>query len=157
MRILVKFLPLTLLVGAAALAQPPKKPNFTGTWRANFAKSNLQIKHPDSTVFTIEHREPRFVLFRTHTFDGKSDTWGIELTTDGNEVVRKEDGRTLHARLIWEGDSLVFDVALDLPEGKGHDRVKYSISKDGRTLTALESYRDPKISYKNVWIIEREK
>ncbi len=152
---LIPILPFALLV--MTFAQQPHKPNFSGTWRANFAKSKLQIKQPDNTVFTIEHREPRFVLSRTHTFEGKSDTWGITITTDGKEVVRNESGRTLHARLIWERDSLVFDVQIDLPDGKGHDRVKYSISRDGKTFTALESYRDAKNSYNNVWVFDREK
>ncbi len=146
-----------LAVFTLAMTQAPTKPDFSGTWRANFAKSKLQIQQPESTVFVLDHREPRFILSRTHTFAGKSDTWGIELITDGKETVRKESGRALHVRLTWEGDSLVFDVELDLPEGKGHDRVKYSISPDGKTFTAQESYRDPKTSYDNLWVFDRMK
>jgi len=146
-----------LAVLAAAMPQGAGKPNFSGTWRANFAKSKLQIQQPESTVFTLDHREPVFILSRTHTFAGKSDTWGIELTTDGKEIVKREAGRTIRARLAWEGHSLVFDVKLDLPEGKGHDKVKYSLSRDGKTFTAHESYRDPQHAYDNVWVFDRVK
>ena len=133
------------------------RPNFSGTWRANFAKSKLQIKRPDSTVFTIEHCEPRFKLSRTHTFEGKSDTWGIELTTDGKEVVLHEAQRTIRARLTWQGDALVFDVKLELPGGPGSDVVRYCLSRDGKTFSATERYRDAQFSYENVWIFDRTK
>jgi len=146
------FLTVVLLQGGQ-----PGKPNFTGTWRANFSKSKLQFQQPESTVFTIEHREPQFILSRTHKFAGKSDTWGIRLTTDGKEVVVKEANRTIHARLAWKGDSLVFQVKLEMADGPGTDVVKYSIFPDGNTLTAWERYRDAKHSYRNVWVFDREK
>lgn len=148
----------TLLFAFTLAAGAPRpRPNFTGTWRANFAKSKLQIKQPDNTTFTIDHREPRFKLSRTHTFEGKSDTWGIELTTDGKEVVLREAQRTIRARLIWDGDALVFDVAIEMPAGTGADKVRYSLSRDGKTFTATERYRDPQLSYENLWVFDRIK
>jgi hypothetical protein len=51
------------------------KPNFSGTWRFNPAKSALQISPPDATVFVIEHREPALRVARTHITGGKSDTF----------------------------------------------------------------------------------
>ena len=65
---------LVILLAAVPPQDARKKPNFSGTWRANFAQSKLQFAQPDSTVFTIEHREPKFSLTRTHVFEGKSDT-----------------------------------------------------------------------------------
>jgi hypothetical protein len=87
-------LPLLL---ALSFEGPPPRPDFSGTWRANWAKSKLQIEQPDSTVFTIDHRDPEFLLTRTHTFQGKSDTFSIRLSTDGTEVVVKEASHTMRA------------------------------------------------------------
>lgn len=151
------FVLLMTLLAAISPLEARKKPNFSGTWHANFAQSKLQFKQPDSTVFTIEHREPEFSLTRTHVFEGKSDTWGVRLTTDGKEVVRKEEGRTLRMRVTWEGDSLVFDVKIEKADGDGTDVVKYSVSRDGKIFTALERYRDAQNSYDNVWVFDRVK
>lgn len=146
-------LPILLLAAPPADARP--KPNFTGAWRANFARSKLQIKQPDSTEFTIDHRDPDFSLSRTHMFEGKSDTWGLRLRTDGKVVVVKEANRTLRARITWEGDALVFEVTLEMESGPGHDRVKYTISRDRRTFTAFEKYTDAQRTYENVWVFDR--
>ena len=140
---------------SAQHAKPPKL-NFTGTWKANFAKSKLQIRAPESTVFIIEHNEPRFRLSRTHVFQGQSDTWSIELTTDGKEVVRKEKERTLYCRMRWQGDALVFSVRIVLPDGEARDRVKYVLSPDGETFTAFEHYRSRTARVDNVWILEKQ-
>jgi hypothetical protein len=151
---------LTLYLLSLAIAVPQiaaTKPNFTGTWKANWSKSKLQFQQPDSTVFTIIHREPDFSLSRTHTLQGKSDTWSVSLKTDGHEVIRNENGRTLRLRLKWEGDSLVFEVKIEKPDGDGSDAVRYSLSRDGKTFTALERYRDAGRSYDNVWVFDRMK
>lgn len=153
---LVTFALNALLIGGLQSASETK-PDYTGTWKANFAKSKLQIAAPESTVFVIEHREPRFRLSRTHTFQGKSDTWGIELTTDGKEVVREEPNRTLRCRLTWEGNSLVFSVQIRTRDGEElTDRVKYVLAADGRSFTAYESYRARASKADNVWVLEKQ-
>lgn len=97
-----------LALPALARLKEPQRPNFSGVWRYNPEKSTLQIPPPTSTTLCIDHREPDFHLSRTHVFGGKSDTWSIHLTTDGKEVVLKEEDRTLHSRSYWEGNKLVF-------------------------------------------------
>ena len=48
--------------------QAPQKPNFSGTWKFNPAKSKLQIPPPDSGVFRIDSQEPPdIVQFRDDT------------------------------------------------------------------------------------------
>jgi hypothetical protein len=88
------------------------KPNFTGTWKFNPGKSVLQIPAPDSTIFIVEHMEPIFRLSRTHVVGVKSDTFSLELTTDGTEVVILQGDLRLRARAYWEGETLVFDSHL---------------------------------------------
>ena len=149
---------LTLLFAACQQQPPPpQKPDFTGTWKFNPQKSKLQIAAPDSTVFVVEHREPHFRLSRTHTFAGKSDTWGIELTTDGKEFTREEPQRTLRGRLVWEGDALVFTVHIWQRDGEElTDRVKYVLASDHKSFTAYESYRGRTAHADNVWVLEKQ-
>lgn len=153
------FVPTAWLVMAAVAPQSPPaaKPNFSGTWKATFAKSKLQIKAPESTVFVIDHHDPRFRLSRTHTAEGKSDTWGIELVTDGREIVREEAGRTLYCRLSWEGEALVFSVRIRMHDGEEMtDQVRYVMAANRQSFTAYESYRGCAMQADNVWILERQ-
>jgi uncharacterized SAM-dependent methyltransferase len=60
--------------------------------------SRLQTPMPDSTLFTVEHREPNFRPSRTHVAKGKADELSIALTTDGTEVVSHGSGKTTHRR-----------------------------------------------------------
>ena len=154
--ILLWLLPFAMAAAVPMQRAKPRKPNFTGTWKANFAKSKLQMPAPESTIFVIEHNEPRLRLTRTHTFGGKSDTWGIELTTDGKEVVRREEARTIYCRLRWEGNALAFSARIVLPDGEARDRVKYVLAPDGKTFTAFEHYRTSTARADNVWVLEKQ-
>lgn len=133
------------------------KPNFTGTWKVNLQKSKLQIPPPESTVFLVEHDEPRLKITRTHVFSGKSDTFTILLTTDGHETVLKDAQRTIYSRAYWEGNVLVFDSRIVTEAGEATNVVRYRMAKDGQSFTARERLRSPKLNYDNVWVMERQK
>jgi hypothetical protein len=132
------------------------RPNFTGTWKFNPAKSSLQIPVPESTTFVIEHSEPRFRLERTHVFAGKSDTFSIDLTTNGKAVVRAHAGLEIDASLRWEGDTLVFDSRLKREGEQATNTVRYSLSADGQTFIAEEQLRSKEQSHDNKWVFDKQ-
>jgi len=150
-----------LLVVASVLLVPyvssAPKPNFTGTWKVNLQKSKLQIPPPESTVFVVDHQEPSLRITRTHVFQGKSDTFTIQLTTDGKEVVHKDDKRTIYSRVYWEGNVLVFDSRIVVEGGEATNVVRYRMAKDGQSLTARERLRSPQRNYDNVWVMKKQK
>lgn len=150
------FLALALLAPIASSAPPEAtKPDFSGEWTLNREKSRLQTPMPDSTLFLIEHREPAFRLTRTHVVKGKADTFSIDLTTDGKEVVKQTPEETLHSRAYWEGRKLVFDSRIVRGSREATNVVRYSLSDDGRVFTAEETFRGPKVKYDNVWVFDR--
>src|SRR5262249_34009660 len=114
------------------------KPDFTGTWKFSPSKSSLQIPAPDSTTFVIEHREPRFHLSRTHIVGGNSDTFSIDLTTDGEEVVRNQGDLEVRARVYWEGETLAFDSRLARGDEQATNVVRYSLANQGQAFIAEE-------------------
>jgi hypothetical protein len=148
---------LALVLFASATFSAPPKPNFTGTWKVNFRESVLQIPAPESTVFVIEHHEPHFHLTRTHTAQGKSDTFSIDLTTNGKEVVRRDGKRTIYARAHWEGSVLVFDSRIVVEGKEATNVVRYRMAEDGRSFTAKERFRGPQLNYDNVWVLKKQK
>lgn len=146
-----------LLITVFVSAETTNKPNFSGIWIFNPKKSSLQISPPTSTVFRIKHDEPNFSLSRTHVFNGERNTWGIELTTDGKEVVQKASDHTLEARLHWDGTELVFDSKIIFKDNKeASNIVRYSLSEDGKVFTAKEKFRSPAMKYDNVWVFDRQ-
>ena len=151
----VSFLTGAALLAFAAAPQGPK-PNFSGEWYFVPTKSKLQIPAPASGTFRIEHREPAIKIARTFIREGKSDTWGIEMTTDGKEVVQEGNGQTSRARLYWEGSDLVLDEKITLKDRQATNVVKYHLSNGDKTLTASESFHGPILKYDNTWVFEKK-
>lgn len=134
-------------------AQP--KPDFSGTWKFDPARSVLQIPPPDSTVFVIEHREPLLRITRTHVIGGKSDTFTLDLTTDGREVALDRGDLRLRARAYWDGETLVFDSVVARGGEEGSNVVRYTLAEDGQSFRAEERFRSRAVNYDNVWILKR--
>src|SRR5262245_42944989 len=132
------------------------KPDFTGTWKFNRGRSSLQIPAPDSTTFVIEHREPRFHLRRTHVVGRNSDTFSIDLTTDGAELLCRHGDLAIQARLRWEGETLVFDSELVREGMRATNVVRYRLADAGRTFVAEERLRSEQQSHENTWVFDRE-
>ena len=137
-----------------------EKPNFSGTWIFNPQTSRLEIKDaPIASTFIIQHREPNFHLKRTHVYpDGKRDTWGIDLITDGkHEVVRKHGQDRDVTRMYWDNDVLVLDERITAPDGQmGTNVVRYSLSSNGRNLIALEHEEFPDGKVTNRWVFDKQ-
>jgi hypothetical protein len=145
----------------ASPAQTAAKPNFSGTWILNLRESRLELGKdaPTASTFHIRHEEPHFHLRRTHVFsDGKSDTWGIDLVTDGKHEVIRDDGPNRDVtRMYWDNDVLVLDEKETAPDGSfGTNVVRYSLSPDGKKLTALEHEEYPGGKRTNRWVFDKQ-
>jgi len=155
-KVIIIILALLFTTVAAVLAQP--KPDYSGTWVFNAAKSKLEVRFKlESAVFIIDHKEPHFKLSRVFVIDGKEDALSWALTTDGKEEVTEEIGRTVHSRLYWDGDVLVFDVRYVLKDGReATNVVRYTLRDGGKTFVAEEKFRGPVLKYDNLWVADRK-
>lgn len=134
---------------------PTSKPDFSGTWAFDPDRSSLQIASPDSSTFVIEHREPHWRLERTHVFGGSSDTFTLELTTDGKPVTFTHRGFEVHARLYWDGETLVFDSTLSHEGHVATNVVRYKLADGGRTFIAEERMQSEQETHDNFWFFEK--
>ena len=130
-------------------------PNFSGTWVMSATKSRLEIPVPDSTIFVIRHDEPSVRIFRTHATGGKLDTATVILRTDSSEVNWALRGTKLRGRSWWSGDELVFWLGFADRDRPGSQVVRYSISADGKTFTAVERVDTPEVKHVNRWVFDR--
>ena len=133
-----------------------EKPNFTGTWKFNPGKSSLQIPAPDSTIFVVKHTEPAFRLTRTHVVGDKSDTFTLDLTTDGKEVDVVQGDLHIRARASWEGETLVFDSRVIRGEEEGNNVARYQLADTLDSFVAEEQFRSKSLNYDNLWVLERQ-
>lgn len=149
-----------ILLGAAILlaAAAAEKPDFSGVWVVNLEKSQLASWAKfDRTTITIDHKEPVFRFHRVSVKAGKTDETSYELKTDGVEKVEKEGGRASYSRLTWDGDALVFEDRLVLPNGReATDVVRYTLRDGGKTFVAEEKFRGPVVKYDNLWVADRQ-
>lgn len=149
-----------VLLAAAVLmsAAAPAKPDFSGVWVVNPQKSQLAAWAKfDSTTITIDHKEPHFKFHRLSVKAGKVDEVSYEVTTDGVEKVEKEGGRVNHNRLSWDGDVLVFESRMVLPNGReATDVVRYTLKDGGKTFVADEKFRGPVVKYDDLWVADRQ-
>jgi len=131
------------------------KPDFTGTWRFDPARSSLQIQLPEAVTFEIQHHEPRFRLSRTLVIGGASDTIAIDLTTDGRLVVCHHRGMDITARLNWDGQALLFHSSLTRAGEQAENTVRYLLADQDQTFIAEEKFRGRELQYDNRWVFER--
>ena len=124
-----------MLVIAASLPAAPKRPNFSGNWELETAKSQMRPTKWNSLALAVEHQEPKLKINVTLKYpDGGGYPYLIPLTTDG-QPASVDMGKNVRVyRANWLGASL----ALKWNE-EGERTETWSLSQDGKTLTIIGS------------------
>jgi len=127
---------------ASAYAQ--QKPNFTGSWKLNVAKSDFgEDPAPKSRTDVITHKDPS--LTDQVSIEGAKGTqeYTAVYTTDGKEVVNKQGARELHSIFHWDGGKLVNDSTLHVNDEDIIIKQIWILSADGNTITQKVHYDTP--------------
>lgn len=152
MRFLVAF----SLFAAVALCET--KPNFTGEWRLNAAKSDFgRLPPPASMVRKIDHKDPELKTSTVIQGAQGEVTTSYRYTTDGKESVNMVRGVEIKGSAKWDTTTLVIDSERPLPNGapvKTHE--KWSLSEDGKTLTSVSRIAMPQGDLTTVAVLEKQ-
>jgi hypothetical protein len=141
-----------LLLLLVTLTAAQKKPNFSGRWELDPAKSQLRpLTKWNHLALVVEHQEPKLNVNMTTKFaNGDANTSELPLTTDGREVALETGKVSRLYRTNWVGAKLV--VKWD----QGGERSEtWALSPDGKTLTidcAAKPANGPAQSWKHVLI-----
>jgi len=120
---------------AAALAAAPKKPDFSGNWEMDAAKSQLRPTKWNSLALAVEHREPKLKINVTLKYPQGSDySYQIPLTTDGQPASVDMGKNTRAYRAKWLGSKLMLKWNED-----GERTETWTLARDGKTLTIIGS------------------
>lgn len=112
------------------------KPNFSGTWKLNVAKSDFgPLPAPDSRTDVITHNEPT-IKIDVDQKGGQGDFAGtINYTTDGKEATNSMGPREIKSTLAWEGSNLAVNSKLMYNDAEITIKNVWTLSEDGKTLT----------------------
>jgi hypothetical protein len=128
----------SLLVFFAAFAlTAADKPDFTGTWKLNLAKSDFgQAPAPTSMVREVKHAEPNFALKTTQSGQAATFTTEVKFTTDGKEATNTTPRGEIKGSMKWDGATLVNEYKTKNPQfGELAIEDRWALSADGKTLT----------------------
>jgi hypothetical protein len=120
---------------AVAFAAAADKPNFSGEWKMNAAKSNFSgLPAPSSIVRKVTHTEPALAIVEEQQGDMGTQNTTRKYTTDGQPASFEANGAQVVGSAVWEGSVLVVSSTVEGIGVKFVDRM--SLSEDGRTMTS---------------------
>jgi len=139
---------LAIAVAALALPSLAQTNSLNGTWKLNTSKSNFgQFPPPKEETDVITVSGSDFKQQVTSIGQNGTQTYTRACTIDGKEVTLAPDDPRGHLGAItlskiqcaWQGSSLVFTETANLRGTDLTDRLTFSVSGDGKTMT-LDSH-----------------
>lgn len=142
----------------AALALAGGRPNFSGTWKQNAARSDFNgLPAPISVVDIITHQEPWLHLTQTVVGPhGDSTTSEHDFSTDNKERAGKPRNYTERSTVRWDGNALVFISRRDYNGREMTIRERWTVSADGSSLVKERVSPSPKGEIRQTFVLERQ-
>ncbi|UCF38884.1 MAG: hypothetical protein JSU96_08620 [Acidobacteriota bacterium] len=131
-----KSLLIPLLLALSVTIFAADKPDFSGEWVLNVAKSDFgPLPGPTLMTQQIEHKEPALkVRFHSEGMQGSMDG-EVAYTTDGAECKNQIGDVDITSTLTWEGVSLKVKSVLDIQGMSIDAEDTWTLSEDGQTIT----------------------
>jgi hypothetical protein len=125
------------MAALASIALAADKPNFSGDWKMNAAKSNFgPIPAPATYTRKVTHAEPSITIENTQTGTAMGDQHDTRTyTTDGKEISYQANGADVKASISWDGNALLINSKASI---QGMDiliKDTITLADDGRTMT----------------------
>jgi len=112
------------------------KPNYSGTWKLNVAKSDFgPIPGPDTRTDVIEHNDPALKVSTAQEGAQGKQEYTLNMTTDGKEMINTPGGLEVKSIGGWEANNLVMNIKLRVQDNDVAAKTTWLLSEDGKTLT----------------------
>ena len=127
---------------AASATASQAKPDFSGTWKLNLAKSDLGQMAPTSETDTITQTADQVKVAMTSEREQGTRSFTIAAKLDGTETPVPSDAfpadspfKILTSKAEWVGNSLVITQTTSFQDSKGTLKSTYTLSDEGKVLT----------------------
>jgi len=148
-------LALALLSGATS--QVTAKPNFSGEWKLNSAKSSFApLPAPDKMVRKISQHEDRLKIKTTQVGQQREIVTELSYTTDGAECKNVIRGQEFTGTARWEGDTLLIESKREMQGMAIVQTESWSLSTDGLTLTIANHVQTPQGAFDITIVLEKQ-
>jgi hypothetical protein len=133
------------LAAMAAGPQDDKKPDFSGTWKLDTAKSDFgQFPGPDSQTDVYEHKDPKLKVKSSIKGGPQGDReTEANFTTDGTESTNKTGQFEMKTTGKWDGKKLVMHSKADMQGNEILIDVTYELSADAKVMTLTRDIKSP--------------
>ena len=142
---------------SAALMSGADKPNFTGSWKMNPAKSDFgPIPPPDKLERTIKHDDPKLAVSTLNAGpqgEMKSDSM---YTTDGKDSINKTAGTEVKSVAAWDGDKLTIKYKREVQGMEISFAETWTLSADGKVLTVVNDLSTPQGDFKLTTVMDKQ-
>jgi hypothetical protein len=125
-----------------AFGQAGPKPNFSGEWKMNPAKSSFGgMPAPDVLTRSIAHDEPALTIVEVQQSPLTDQKATRKYVTDGTPTTFESTGATVNSSAKWDGPVLVVISQVEAAGLGFNDRM--SLSADGKSLTSVVRISSP--------------
>ena len=139
---MVKTLGTLLVAVLAAPAQPSAKPDFSGEWKMNLAKSNFgALPPPEFITRNVTHAEPSLTIVEEQRPALGDEKVTRKYVTDGSETTFESAGTAVRTSAAWKENTLLVVSSVDQVGLTFNDQM--SLSADGNTLTSAIRISSP--------------
>jgi len=135
----------TILLLTAVFAAAQDKPNLSGKWAVDLAKSNFDpFPPPESRTRVVDHKEPKLKISETTKGQRGEFTFEREITTDGQENKSSMGPNEYVSKSRWDGKRLITEGTLKLQDGTNIDiKETTELSEDGKVMTLKVDLKGP--------------
>jgi hypothetical protein len=152
---------IALAAPVASLVAQGAKPNFSGTWNLDVAKSDFGgAPAPDSIVHVIEHKDPSLKVTTTQKGQQGEVTNTRNLTTDGKETVNKMrtmvGEQDVTSTTKWNGNKLANVYKVDIQGTAIEINEAWEVSEGGKVLSVSRDVKTPQGDFHQQYVFNKQ-
>ncbi len=149
---------LTLTALAAALCFAADKPNYSGLWKINAAKSDFgpMPQGPEKFERTIDHKDPAIKITTVQSMGGNERTTTVEYTINGQEQTIKAGAGEAKVTPAWKDEKLVVLSKREVQGMEIKSSESWSLSADGKVLTVDSELSTPQGDFKLKFVLDKQ-
>jgi hypothetical protein len=151
----VKILGAILVAALTITGQSAAKPDFSGEWKMNAARSNFgAVPAPEFITRSITHAEPALTIVEEQRPAMGDEKVTRQYVTDGSPTTFQSGGATVKTSAVWKDKILLVNSSVDEIGLTFVDHM--SLSDDGKTLTSTVRISSPQGDVDLTVVFERQ-